>query len=205
MMRRARTRSMRRIAGRGGLPGPTRPTGRRSTPTVCLRDAQGSEAGTSAQAPPGLTGMVQRGNQNVPSRAFPTRRAIRSHSHAEMGTSSARISMRELEYSLTLSRLFRRSAFELSHRLDRESDRRLGATFQSCRQRGGGAQIIRFCCHTRAACLDRDLVVAACGRCVPLPMPHVDGAGLAFLVLQLRPGRPRVAQGMAPATRPQDR
>jgi hypothetical protein len=28
MMGRARTRSMRRIAGRGGLPGPTRPTSR---------------------------------------------------------------------------------------------------------------------------------------------------------------------------------
>ena len=78
------------------------------------------------------------------------------------------------------------------------AERRLGATFQSCRQRGGGAQIIRFCYHTRAACLDRHLVVVACGRCVPLPMPHVDGAGLAFLVLQLRPGRPRVAQGIAP-------
>jgi hypothetical protein len=30
----------------------------------------------------------------------------------------------------------------------------------------GGAQTIRFCCHTRAACLDRDLVVVACRRCV---------------------------------------
>jgi hypothetical protein len=54
---------------------------------------------------------------------------------------------------------------------------------------GGGTQIIRFCCHTRTACPDRDVGVVACGRwrvhC------HIGPrAGLAFLVLQPRSGGP---------------
>jgi hypothetical protein len=42
---------------------------------------------------------------------------------AEMATSSARIPMRELDYSLTLSRRRRRSPCSLFHRSDRKSDR----------------------------------------------------------------------------------
>jgi hypothetical protein len=43
-------------------------------------------------------------------------------------------------------------------------ERRLGAAGSRIGSAGGDVQIIRFCCHTRAACPDRDLGVAACRR-----------------------------------------
>jgi hypothetical protein len=36
-------------------------------------------------------------------------------------------------------------------------DRRLGAAGSRIGSAGGGTQLIRFCCHTRAACPDRDV------------------------------------------------
>jgi hypothetical protein len=66
MMRRARTRSMRRIAGCGGLPGTYPPDG------PVIQTGRLCAAGTAqrgkdhGQAPPEPTGTVQRGNQNAP-------------------------------------------------------------------------------------------------------------------------------------------
>src|SRR5690348_13727063 len=71
----------------------------------------------------------------------------------------------------------------------RDPYHRLGAVGSRVGGAGGGAQTIRFCCHTRTGCLDRAADAAR-------PLPHVDGAGLAFPVLQLRPGGPGKYPGL---------
>ena len=48
------------------------------------------------------------------------------------------------------------------------------------------AQNTRFCCHTRAACPDRDSERLPAGAGASIG--HRRDAGLAFLVRQLRPG-----------------
>jgi len=79
MMRRSWTAGMGRIAGRGGLPGPTRLTGWWSGPTRLCPAGTGQQGKDRGQAPPESAGTVQRTSQ-----AFPARRTIRSHSSAEM-------------------------------------------------------------------------------------------------------------------------
>jgi hypothetical protein len=64
----------------------------------------------------------------TPASRRPARSArLTALSHADTNTSSARISMREMEYSLTLSRPCRRSPSSIFHLSGRKSDRRLGA------------------------------------------------------------------------------
>jgi len=66
MMRRARTRTMRRIAGRGGLHGTYPPDGAViQTDRLCAAGT-GQHGKDRGQAPPEPTGTVQRGNQNLP-------------------------------------------------------------------------------------------------------------------------------------------
>jgi hypothetical protein len=82
MMRRARTPGMRRIAGRGWQP--------RDLPArrVVIHSDRLRAAGTGQQGPrPGAARAGGHGSARQPeptSRAFPTRRAIRSHSSADV-------------------------------------------------------------------------------------------------------------------------
>ena len=65
-MRRARTRSIRRIARRRGLAGPTRPTAGDPGPIVCARQEQDSKARTAARRRPNRRVRFSAATRNVP-------------------------------------------------------------------------------------------------------------------------------------------